>query len=235
MLSIEIVVRQSTTLVKAGVFPFVEKQMRDKYGSGWERRASCQFIDGTANWDLQALLKTILDNWQDVFEQSLPRDAKGLIIELKNWRNRVAHEHTLTLEDTSRLLDTSVRFLRVINASQASEVNVLRLQVLKEELRDFEPPSHDLPVSKRTVDLEFARFSEVPLSAGRQIHIPGAPSWQSCVDRIGKKLDTSLTVKQGRCVFTGDGQYGICCLVSKEYAGNRFWWNFRNRQLQSLT
>src|SRR5262249_25844830 len=45
-LPIETVVNQCRGLVKVGLYPFVERQMRTRYGNGWERHASCRSIAG---------------------------------------------------------------------------------------------------------------------------------------------------------------------------------------------
>lgn len=212
--------------------------MREEYGADWERRASCQFIHGKPHWDLQALLKTMIEHWPATFDKVLPRSARNLVFELKDWRNHVAHEHRMTLEDTSRLLDTAARLLKIVGVPEASKLNELRLTVLQEEIRRADITKRPEPVlatPDRPAHRELDSELNEPISTGRQNHILGAPSWQSCVDRIGQKFGVNLTQRAGRCVFSQDRQYGVCCLVSKEYPGQRFWWNLRDRQLQSLS
>ena len=70
--------------------------MRKVYGQGWETWAGGELLAGTPHWDLQALLKTVIVNWQPVFDKSLPRTDRNLEFELKDWRNHVAHEHKIS-------------------------------------------------------------------------------------------------------------------------------------------
>lgn len=72
------------------------------------------------------------------------------------------------------------------------------------------------------------------LQPRRQVHIAGAPPWQASMNCISNKLDKELPRKSKLSAFSTDNSYGVCCLSSKEYAGNKFWWNLRARQLHSL-
>ncbi len=74
----------------------------------------------------------------------------------------------------------------------------------------------------------------MPLHPRRQAHVAGAPPWQASINRISNKLGKELPRKFRLSAFSSDNSYGVCCLSSKEYAGNRFWWNLRERQLRDL-
>ena len=131
LISIDAIVRQCTDLLKAGLQPFIEREMKRVYNKDWESRSGCQIVDGSPHWDLQALLKTMLLNWQPVFESCLPVLARSLVFDLKDWRNRVAHEHAITSKDASRMVDTGARLLKAIGAPQTSELERLHLTVVQ--------------------------------------------------------------------------------------------------------
>ena len=77
-------------------------------------------------WDVAALLK-FMDYKSSMFGQALGLFERGLLRELRDWRNKWAHQERLTPEDVERALDSSARLLRAINAkSQAAEVAELR-------------------------------------------------------------------------------------------------------------
>jgi hypothetical protein len=63
--------------------------------------------------DLQALLRAILDDWS-AFKERLPSAARSWIHELKDFRNRWAHEETLTAADARRAGDTVALLIHAI-------------------------------------------------------------------------------------------------------------------------
>src|SRR5579862_3700920 len=134
--SLDVLIAQTTNLSKQGLRPFVEKQLKQAYGPTWLSKAECRAVAGEPHWDLQALLKTLIINWPSVFQNLLPPSARGLAFELKDWRNHVAHEHNMTLDDAIRLLDTSVRLLKSIGALEAEELERMWLSALKTKIGD---------------------------------------------------------------------------------------------------
>ncbi|SVE37070.1 uncharacterized protein METZ01_LOCUS489924, partial [marine metagenome] len=63
--------------LKAGLSPFVTRELRAKLGLNWEEdvtsrsRGIYRSRDGTINWDTNAVLKAMVDNWQSVFRNVL--------------------------------------------------------------------------------------------------------------------------------------------------------------------
>ncbi len=84
-----------------------------------------------ADWDVAALLKLMWDAWNDVFGKTLGRAERSLVQELRDWRNKWAHQEAFTSDDADRALDSMARLLTAISATpQADEVGKI-----KQELR----------------------------------------------------------------------------------------------------
>jgi hypothetical protein len=110
-------VRDGMDLLQAGIAPFVAARMKGARGTDWQRyasRASGSHGDGL---DAYALLKTMLDNWRDVFEKAFPdRDrqkARNFASMSLDGRNAISHL-TLPLapDEALRYLDAMHGLLR---------------------------------------------------------------------------------------------------------------------------
>src|SRR5437899_3243618 len=66
--------------------------------------------------DIQALLGAILANWDSVFVNHLSRTARHYVFELKETRNRWAHQEAFSDDDMRRAIDTAVLLARAIKA-----------------------------------------------------------------------------------------------------------------------
>ena len=79
--------------LRARLAPYVEKRMRDRRGAEWRQyasRAAHDEADGPL--DVQALLKTPLDNWDDLFRHDEKlRGARNFISLALDARNAAAH------------------------------------------------------------------------------------------------------------------------------------------------
>ena len=78
------------------------------------------------DWDVLALLKLMEATWDSVFRNTLGHIERGLVSELREWRNRWAHQVQFSSADAERTLDSAERLLAAINAPQASELGKLR-------------------------------------------------------------------------------------------------------------
>lgn len=126
-------VRQMLDLLRDGLLPFVETQMRRVHGAQWKLRATVSFKgyeQGAMHFDTPALLKVILDNWDEVFDDSLNAHDRSLIYELRNTRNLWAHQKELTSDDIYRSLDNAHRLLSSIRAEAADEAKQIKFEHL---------------------------------------------------------------------------------------------------------
>ncbi len=142
-------VAKGLDLLKAGLVPFVERELRAQDAQGWlgiarQSVAETQarlFEEGkTPKWDVAALLAVLWNQWNTIFRKTLGQAERTLVSELRDVRNRWAHQETLSGDDTDRALDSMARLLTAVSATeQSDEVNrlkqELRRQIYEEQVR----------------------------------------------------------------------------------------------------
>ena len=86
-------VEQGLEALRHGLAPYVAKHMQDRHGTNWRQFASRAQGGGAGDdLDVYALLKTLLDNWQDLFRNDTPlRKARSFISLCLDARNSTAH------------------------------------------------------------------------------------------------------------------------------------------------
>ena len=113
--------------LREGLTPFVTREMRGRFGQEWQTRLAGQ----SATPDAAALFKGMLDYWPELFSQKLGNFERSLVHELRDARNRWAHQEAFTLEDTERALDNGARLLRAVSAPQADVIERERQELLR--------------------------------------------------------------------------------------------------------
>jgi len=94
--------------LRRGLAPYVAKHMEDRYGRNWRNHTSrAGGGDDTGGLDVYALLKTILDRWNDPFRSDDGlRRARSFVSIAMDARNRVAHfAGDLSAREALRYLD----------------------------------------------------------------------------------------------------------------------------------
>jgi hypothetical protein len=93
-------------------------------------------------WDAQSLMVFMWERWNDLFRSELSFVERSLISELRDFRNRWAHQDGLEERDVYRVLDNVERLLIAIESSQVKPVSRLRRESLNRlwtsELEDDE-------------------------------------------------------------------------------------------------
>ena len=141
-------VGKAMELLRDGLAPFVNREITAKVKSGtMHMDAIRRFAEDPqladkplGDWDVAALLKLMWDTWNDVFRDTLGFTERSLVSELRDWRNRWAHQERFTSDNADRALDSAERLLTAIAAPQADDVarikRELRRLVFNEEVRD---------------------------------------------------------------------------------------------------
>ena len=81
-------------------------------------------------WDAQALMIFMWDRWNDLFRHELSFVERSLISELRDFRNRWAHQNQLTERDVYRVLDDIERLLSAIHSPDIAAIADLRRESL---------------------------------------------------------------------------------------------------------
>ncbi|MGV2338771.1 MAG UNVERIFIED_CONTAM: hypothetical protein LVR18_33725 [Planctomycetaceae bacterium] len=88
------------------------------------------------SWDAQALLVFMWDHWNDVFRYQLNFVERSLISELREYRNRWAHQQHIHENDVYRINDSIERLLLAVGSPAAQQAARLRRESLGRLWRD---------------------------------------------------------------------------------------------------
>ena len=128
-------VGEGLDLLRAGLGPFVERELKR---SGRARELDeCRF-----RLDAAVLLKLMWDNWKEAFRTILDHSDRSLVSELRDHRNKWAHQEPFSTEDAYRALDSSHRLLISVSAPQVQQIDALKreqLHVLAQEQERAQP------------------------------------------------------------------------------------------------
>ncbi len=137
-------VSKSLDLLKTGLAPFVEREVRRAVDEKQVDNATLiQSIKDTrlsqqpiSEWDVSALLKLMWEVWHPVFRKIFGHAERSFVSELREYRNRWAHQETFSGDDAYRMLDTVTRLLTAISATEADEVDKMKRNLLRARFDD---------------------------------------------------------------------------------------------------
>ena len=137
-------VGRALDLLKEGLRPFVEREFEAKYGQGWPAEAmqvlrldrEWQSRGSTTNLDVAALFNLMWNRWDEVFVRTLGKTERNLVAELRDSRNRWAHQEAFSGDDAYRVLDSADRLLSAVSAEQAEEVQKQKQELLRQRFEE---------------------------------------------------------------------------------------------------
>lgn len=131
-------VGKALELLKAGLAPFAEREFKDTYKekAGFEAASLLGTDRLNANkpitqWDAAALLKLMGDSWRSVFSRTLGHAERSLVSELREQRNKWAHQEAFSSDDAYRVLDSAGRLLAAVSAPESDELEKMRMELLR--------------------------------------------------------------------------------------------------------
>jgi predicted AAA+ superfamily ATPase len=129
-------ISRAMELLREGLAPFVDREFTNTHQEQALEVARKYFDDLKAignkpitDWDVAALLKAMWDSWNQIFGRTLGRAERSLVQELRDWRNKWAHQEPFSSDDADRALDSMARLLTAISAVQADDVNKIKLEL----------------------------------------------------------------------------------------------------------
>ncbi len=131
-------VGRALTILHQGLYPYFEREMQKVHGERWLIVAtSCisdeQTVKHKIDDDVSVLLKVMSKQWDKVFKRKLSYGERALVSEIIEVRNKQAHQNIkhFSYEDTYRALDSIVRLLKAISASEADIIEKQKQEVLR--------------------------------------------------------------------------------------------------------
>lgn len=148
-------VSKAMDLLAEGLQPYIEREFLAKYGNYWVAEVAKNWPyefnwNNSQNFDVNVLLRMMWDQWNEVFRNTLGYAERSLISELRETRNRWAHQKPFTSDDTYRVLDSVERLLNSISAPQVAELAPMKQEALR--LRFDEQVRNELRKSNGTVN-----------------------------------------------------------------------------------
>ena len=131
-------VGKALELLKTGLGPFVEREFKNEFGEKAAEKAKAQLGEDrlhankeVSDWDATALLKVMGNTWNEVFNHTLGYAERSLVGELRDTRNRWAHQEPFSTDDAYRALDSTGRLLSAISAPEAEEIEKMKMELLR--------------------------------------------------------------------------------------------------------
>src|SRR6185369_5666817 len=131
-------VGKALDLLKTGLAPFAEREFKSLYKQqalpeaqrfvASERLETSKPITG---WDVAALLRLMWEAWRDVFSKTLGQAERTLVSELRDARNKWAHQEPFSTDDAYRTLDSAARLLTAVSAPESAEVEKMKMELLR--------------------------------------------------------------------------------------------------------
>jgi predicted AAA+ superfamily ATPase len=123
-------------LLRQGLGPFAERELANSFGGRAATEAARFLGDDRLNlkktihdWDVAGLLKLMWESWNEVFKRTLGFSERSLVSELREARNKWAHQEPFSSDDADRTLDSVARLLTAISAPQADEVGKMKMEL----------------------------------------------------------------------------------------------------------
>lgn len=131
-------VDKALEVLRQGLAPFVESEVKTMSVSDTRALVGRVAADDRlytnktfAEWDVAALLKLMWEGWRDLFSLTLGHAERALVSELREYRNRWAHQGTFSSDDAYRVLDSAGRLLTAVSAPQADEIEKQKMELLR--------------------------------------------------------------------------------------------------------
>ncbi|MEJ7811324.1 MAG: Swt1 family HEPN domain-containing protein [Gemmatimonadaceae bacterium] len=131
-------VGKALDLLKTGLGSFVERELESAYGQRAHAEALRLVGDDKLlakkrprDWDAAAQLKLMWEAWNDVFRKTLGPAERSLVSELRDHRNKWAHQQTFSSDDAYRALDSAARLLTAVSAPQSDEIEKMKTELLR--------------------------------------------------------------------------------------------------------
>uniref|UniRef100_UPI003750D984 Swt1 family HEPN domain-containing protein n=1 Tax=Armatimonas sp. TaxID=1872638 RepID=UPI003750D984 len=130
-------VGKAMELLKSGLTPFIERELSSQHGKywitkvteNWREDIKFEGDDDSPHLDVALLLRVMWEQWNDTFRKTLGFSERSLVSELRDARNKWAHQESFSSDDTDRTLDSAARLLTALSAPEADEVDKMKREL----------------------------------------------------------------------------------------------------------
>lgn len=134
-------------LLATGLGPYLDRRMRTA-GSGdrdwlatFAASARPPIRGPVALTDPALQLRVMADSWDGVFRAELGRADRTIVFELRDVRNRWAHNDAFTVDDAYRALDSIERLLVSVDATEATAVGASKEELMRRRFAQTAAPA----------------------------------------------------------------------------------------------
>ncbi|HEY9479509.1 MAG TPA: Swt1 family HEPN domain-containing protein, partial [Gemmatimonadaceae bacterium] len=131
-------VGKALEFLRAGLGPFIDREVESAFGTRAHDAALRLVGDDKhlaklrpGEWDAAPQLKLMWEGWNEVFRKTLGPAERSFVNELRDVRNRWAHQKNFSSDDAYRALDTAGRLLAAVSAPQSDDVEKLKTELLR--------------------------------------------------------------------------------------------------------
>lgn len=131
-------VSKALEFLKDGVAPFLERELKSEYQQRWfdevkttlsPQQLTFAGTEKNPKWDIATVLAVMWNQWNQVFRKTLGQAERTLVSELREVRNKWAHQQPFSSDDTDRALDSAERLLTAVSVPQADEVRKMKIEL----------------------------------------------------------------------------------------------------------
>ena len=130
-------VGKALEMLKTGLGPFVEREFKNAFPNEYADKIDMymgqdRLLAGKSigEWDVAPQLKLMWDSWNTVFRKVLGPAERSLVGELRDHRNRWAHQQAFSSDDADRALDSMARLLSAVSAGpQADQISKMKMEL----------------------------------------------------------------------------------------------------------
>ena len=133
-------VSKALDLLKDGVVPFLERELKSEYQQRWfdevkttlsPQQLTFAGTEKNPKWDIATVLAVMWNQWNQVFRKTLGQAERTLVSELREVRNKWAHQQPFTSDDAYRALDSAARLLTAVSAPEGAEIEKMKMELLR--------------------------------------------------------------------------------------------------------
>jgi hypothetical protein len=140
---------QGLEILRRALAPYIKSQLKTVYKERWWSQGTDPHVgrlpelkaklakatDDDARFeslDIAALLTVLNNSWNEVFQADLGHAGRSYANELRDVRNKWAHQDPITLDDAYRAFDTMTRLLEMVAAPERAETGALAREIRSE-------------------------------------------------------------------------------------------------------